>query len=614
MEPARAPGRMVRLRTLLSVTSFLQVLVVTVVATVLAVQGGQRAVEPLVERLVVEVDHAVHDEVVGLIDDAEQASALQVLALRTGTLGFDDEDAWREHLWQTKDVFPTLSYFTIANDRGGFFGLQTVGEPRWAHTVADRYDVFALDAAGGLGPKVSEAKDYDAWKRDWYRIPARTLTTQWSPIYVWAEPPLLSMTRSEPVLDDQGRFAGIVAIDLSLGDIQSFLQTIDVGPGGGVFLMERDGQLVGASAAPAPYGAGSEGKPVRLAATDYPDPLVAQVAAALGPSLPTVHAPTTHRLATDRGTVRARLSPLAAEGLDWVLVVVLSEDVLLGEVWAAARETALLGAVFVVIAVLLGVLIARRVSEPLTALSHEVQLVRQFKLDNRFAVDTRLVEIARLKDSLTTMQTGLSSFQRFVPADLVRRILEMGEEATLGGEAREVTVLFSDLRGYSTLIETLSPDEVIAFMNAYFEAMEQVIDAHGGVVLELLGDAILAVFGAPDALEDHAEKGAACAVAMRARLEALNADLPVDLGHRIGVHTGEVVAGNIGGHSYMKYGVIGDVVNVAARLEQLNKPLGTSVLVSREVIDLAPTMRAQARDLGEVQLKGREELQQVFAL
>jgi len=424
------------------------------------------------------------------------------------------------------------------------------------------------------------------------------------------------MSLGEPLLDDEGQFAGLVAIDLALADIHRFLQQIDLGTGGRVFLVERDGQLVASSVGPAPYDTGADGKPVRVSAADYDEPLVAEVAGALaevlGPSRPSRAEAVA--LATSQGPVRVRMAPLQAEGLDWVLVVVLSERELLGEVWAAARETALLGGIFVLLAVLVGVVIARWVSEPLAELSREVQLIREFKLDNRFAVNTRLVEIARLQDSLTTMQTGLSSFQRFVPADLVRRILEMGEEATLGGEVREVTVLFSDLRGYSTLIEELPPEEVIAFMNSYFEAMGEVVDAHEGVVLELLGDAILAVFGAPDRVEGHAEKGARCAVAMRACLQQLNAELPVELGHRIGVHTGEVVAGNIGGHNYMKYGVIGDVVNVAARLEQLNKALDTSVLVSGEVLALAPALAPGARDLGQLQLKGREEPQQVYAL
>jgi adenylate cyclase len=553
----------------------------------------------------------VHDEVASLLRQAEQAAALQQMAVRSGHMPLSDEAAWRAHLMQTADVFDDLSYFTIADADGHFIGLQVAGQRRWARTEADRYDVFALTDDGDLGPKVSEASDYDIWEREWYAVPARTLQRRWSDIYVWASPPLLSMTLSDPLVDDEGGFAGIVAIDLALADIHRFLRTLDVGPGGRVFLLQPDGQLVAASAAPDPFETGPDGTPRRLAASAYPDPVVAQVSEALAGRRSEA---STLRLPTSEGTVRVRVGPLEAEGIDWVLVVVLSEADVLGQVWASARQTALWGLSFVVLAVGVGLLVARRVSEPLATLSREVQLVREFKLDNRFAVDTRLAEIADLKESLTTMQTGLSSFQRFVPADLVRRILHMGEEATLGSEARDVTVLFSDLRGYSTLIESLPPERVIAFMNAYFEAMEEVIDAHGGVVLELLGDAILAVFGAPDALPGHAEKAASCAVAMRDRLSRLNADLPVELGHRIGVHTGEVVAGNIGGHSYMKYGVIGDVVNVTARLEQLNKPLGTSVLVSAEVLAAAPGLADRARDLGEVQLKGRDEPQRVFRL
>ena len=604
---------MIRLRTLLTTTSLIQVVVVTLIAGGLAFRGGQRAIEPLVERLVAEVDSAVHDEVVDLVAEAGQANAVQRATLLTGALGLHDEAAWRQQLLALQPAFPAVSYFTIADADGGFFGLQVAGGKQWAHTADDRYDVFALREDGGLGAMVDQALDYDAFQRDWYRVPRETLQARWSPIYVWKSPALLSMTLSEPLVDAQGAFAGIVAVDLALADIHAFLQGVDVGPNGRVFLLERDGQLIAASSQPEPFREVPGADPQRLAAADYPDPVIASIAAELD-GLGTVNSPRQLVVSGPDGKLRVQLSPLDAPGLDWLAVVAVAEQDVLGDVWAAAYETLGLGLVFMVLAVGGGWVVARWVSEPLALLSREVQLVRDFKLDNAFEVDTRLVEIARLKDSLTTMQTGLHSFQRFVPADLVRRILAMGEEATLGGESREVTVLFSDLRGYSTLIEQLDPEQVITFMNAYFEGMEEVIDAHGGVVLELLGDAILAVFGAPDALEGHASKAARCAVAMRERLQALDATLAVDLGHRIGVHTGEVVAGNIGGHSYMKYGVIGDVVNVAARLEQLNKEWGTSILVSEEVMALAPDLRADANDLGDQQLKGRDRPQRVFSL
>jgi adenylate cyclase len=193
--------------------------------------------------------------------------------------------------------------------------------------------------------------------------------------------------------------------------------------------------------------------------------------------------------------------------------------------------------------------------------------------------------------------------------------LSLGEEATLGGERREVSVLFSDLRGYSTLSERLSPEQVIDFLNEYFQAMQAVVESHGGVVIELLGDAILVVFGAPHPLDGHAESAVRCALEMQVALDRLNEDLPVQLGQRIGVHSGTVVAGNIGGDSYMKYGVIGDVVNVAARLEQLNKQYETSVLISEEVHDRLPApLQGSCTDRGEALLKGREQAQRVFSV
>jgi len=605
---------MFRLRTLLSVSSLVQVLGVTLLLVALAVQGGQAAVEPLVQRLVVEIDASVHDEMTGLIAEAHQANAVQRLALTQGHIDLHDEAAWQRHLWQAKDVFPSVSYLTVADDRGQWFGLQVFGDMRWSRTADGGYDSHEVGPDGEVGERVARIASYDSFDKDWYQLPLQRKEPVWSPIYVWGAPKVLSMTLSEPVLDASGEVTAVLGIDLALGDIHRFLQRIDIGPHGRVFLVERSGELVAASAEPDPFVTpGPDQPPERLAATDYADEVVAATAAAL-PPLRSIDTPRDLRIDGPTGGLRVRAAPVRADGLDWVLVVAVAERDVLAEVWASAWRTLWAGLAFVALAVFGGFVVARWVSRPLAELSHEVQLVREFKLDNAFDVDTRLVEIQRLTDSLHTMQTGLHSFQRFVPADLVRRILAMGEEATLGGEAREVTVLFSDLRGYSTLIETLSPGEVIEFMNAYFEGMEEVIDAHDGVVLELLGDAILAVFGAPDAVPDHAGQAARCAVAMRARLEALNTDLPVQLGHRIGVHTGEVVAGNIGGHSYMKYGIIGDVVNVAARLEQLNKQLGTSILVSAEVIAHAPTLRDGATDHGEVALKGRDQPQHVFAL
>lgn len=587
-----------------------------IVAVGLASWGGRRAVESLLVQVQHEVTGRVAGHVRGLLQEAHAANDVQRALATHGGLSLHDEERWRAAQRDLADRARHISYLTVADDDGGWFGLQLLGSRHWARTRAGGYDVFALSDDGVVGAQTQRIDPYDSWAKDWYRIPARTGEARWSPIYVWAHPQVLSMTLSEPLQSDDGSFGGIVGVDLALGDLHDALEPIDVGPGGRVFVVEPDGHLVATSEDEPPYASELGRAPVRLRAQDYGDPIIAGLAAGLRPhrGVPIDARYVPARIEVGDAHYRVRAESLRDDGLHWVVVVALDESDLLSDVWAAGWGTAWAGLAFAGLALVVGVWVARRVSAPLARLSAEVQQVRDFKLDNAFEVDSGLTEIGQLQVSLRTMQMGLVSFQRFVPADLVRRILAMGEEARLGGESRDVSVLFSDLVGYSALSEVRRPEEVIHFMNRYFDAMQAAIDAHDGVVLELMGDAILVVFGAPDPVEDHPDKAARCALAMRVALEELNKELEVQLGHRIGVHTGNVVAGNIGGHKYMKYGIIGDVVNVAARLEQLNKPLGTSVLVSDEVLQLAPSVAARARDLGEVTLKGRDQAQRVHAL
>ena len=220
------------------------------------------------------------------------------------------------------------------------------------------------------------------------------------------------------------------------------------------------------------------------------------------------------------------------------------------------------------------------------------------------------------------------SFGKFVPQDLVEDLLQSGQAARLGGEQRDVTILFTDIRGYSTIIEHLPPPRVVEMLNRYFSAMETVIEEHDGCILEFIGDAILAVFGAPRDLDDHADRATRCAIEMRATLEELNKKWETtglaaswhargleQLQARVGLHTGEVTAGIFGARNSMKYGVVGDVVNVAARLEAYNKTLGTTILLSVETFEgLAPEVAATAVDQGSVSLKGRERAQRLYSI
>jgi adenylate cyclase len=207
------------------------------------------------------------------------------------------------------------------------------------------------------------------------------------------------------------------------------------------------------------------------------------------------------------------------------------------------------------------------------------------------------------------------AFGQFVSPEVLGRVLRDG--TALGGETRTVTVLMSDLRGFTSMAERVPPDEVSRTMNEYFTAMVDVILAHRGMVQDFIGDGILAVFGAPLDDPDHAWHAVETALGMQAALARLNARwggegrAPLAMG--AAVHTGPAFAGTVGSPRKKKYAVLGDTVNTTSRIEGLNRELGTTVLVSRATLG-AVADRVRARDRGAVAVKGKAEPVEVFEL
>jgi adenylate cyclase len=208
-----------------------------------------------------------------------------------------------------------------------------------------------------------------------------------------------------------------------------------------------------------------------------------------------------------------------------------------------------------------------------------------------------------------------AAFGQYVSPEVMARVLRAGSHR--GGEMREVTVLVSDLRGFTTLCEQLTPEQVTEAMNEYLTAMVDRILAHRGMVSDFIGDGILAFFGAPVDDPEHPWHAVQTALEMQAALEALNArwtregKLPLAMG--IAVNTGAAFAGTIGAPRKKKFAVLGDTVNTAARIEGLNRQLGTRILAGRATVD-AVRARVTVRSLDVVAVKGKAEPVEIFEI
>ncbi|MCS3932694.1 adenylate cyclase [Bradyrhizobium elkanii] len=207
------------------------------------------------------------------------------------------------------------------------------------------------------------------------------------------------------------------------------------------------------------------------------------------------------------------------------------------------------------------------------------------------------------------------SFAFYLAPEVINTMVASGKMPALGGEMRNVTMFFSDLSGFSSIAETMTPGELVTLMNEYLSAMTDIIESHGGYVDKYIGDSIVAMFGAPADDPAHARNAVHAALKCHEKLAELNASNPAfaghGLSHRIGLNSGEAVVGNIGSRRRFNYTVMSDTVNVASRLEGANKYYGTAIMASETT--MAQTGDTFAwRELDAIRVLGRGEAIQVF--
>jgi adenylate cyclase len=244
--------------------------------------------------------------------------------------------------------------------------------------------------------------------------------------------------------------------------------------------------------------------------------------------------------------------------------------------------------VFIATGIWVTILVSGNLTGPLRSIINVLREVRRGNFDTTVRV-TSNDEIGYTGDVINQMTGGLKErdlikemFGRYVAPEVRDEILS--GRIPLDGEIREVTVLFADLRDFTPLTQTLPPREVVKIINSYFKEMEGAIHNHQGLVLQFIGDEIEAVFGAPIAREEHPILAVRAALEMAQRLREVNAEIAnkghEPLRHGIGIHTGQVLAANIGSPNRLSYALVGETVNLASRLEGLNKTFGTEIIAS----------------------------------
>ncbi len=283
----------------------------------------------------------------------------------------------------------------------------------------------------------------------------------------------------------------------------------------------------------------------------------------------------------------------------------------------AMHQHMVISGTILILGIGLALVISRRITVSLRLLTAQANDLRRLILTDVGRVRSRITEIAELGRAMAAARQALHSFGLYVPREIVRAIVADGQFQNRSAVRRDITALFTDIKDFTTISEVNSPEDVVTMLSAYFDVLNDEIVAHQGVLIQFNGDSVFAIWNAPNRDTDHVARGCACALAMKRAVDVFNAGqrargLPEFI-TRIGVHVGPAVVGSVGAEERLQYTGMGDTINVASRLEGLNKVYGTTILVSEAVAERA-SQAFTLRRIDNAQVKGRVEAVTVYEL
>jgi adenylate cyclase len=485
----------------------------------------------------------------------------------------------------------------------------------WEHVNAAHYGNYpnTVESAG---------KGYDPRKRGWYQLAEDAQTLVWTQMYLFATDRVPGFTCAAPIYQSDGKLSGVVCIDIAADELSRFLGTMQPTPNTKIVLIDQARNLVALQAkdetdlqklfVEQADSTGAAALDVRNV-SEYPDTAERYIynkLLSLGEGMQSID--------YDGSRYRAVLSPVSVgAGLDLSIGIIIPEDDILGAVRRSLYLVTLISILILIPIILCCVLLSNAIARPLRELSVEMSKIKAFELDSTVSVNTPLYEINTMQDSFDGMRQGLKNFKRYVPSELVAQLINQDIEAGLGGENREMTVFFSDIAKFTSISEQAKPENLIADLCAYFECVSKTILANKGTIDKYIGDSVMAFWGAPVVAADHAESACRSAVIIQNELHRIfrqwhNAGKEAFY-TRIGIHTGEVIVGNMGYNERLNYTVIGDTVNVASRLEGVSKVYGTKIIVSENTWKQCGDL-FEFRKLDKIAVMGRKEGLAIYEL
>ena len=393
---------------------------------------------------------------------------------------------------------------------------------------------------------------------------------------VFATLGLIGFTVAAPFYSS-GKLQGVAAIDMTLAGLGEYLAERKISPGTVSYMLDHQGRVIAASDLSKTY-ANVAGKLelLHITALDNDLPAFAFSARPRGSE-------GLYTFTHDGKEYVASLATMPAEfGKKWQLFIITPLADFTSTFQANNIRLAIFGLMAMALQIVIIFFLTGVVSSPLEKLAFKVGKIQELGTEQLPSVSSPISEISVLSKAIDTLDAAVKSFSAFVPIGLVTQLLQSEQKLELGGHSRFLTIFFSDLEGFSTMSEEVPSQELLLRVSAYLELVTKTVNQEHGTIDKFIGDGVMAFWGAPALLDDHAWRSCVAAMRIQRGMDALNerwhAEGLKPLNVRMGIHSDAVLVGNIGSKERMSYTVMGDGVNIAARLEGTNKEFHTRIL------------------------------------
>jgi adenylate cyclase len=596
--PEGRAARKLGLRTALTGLVLLTVIVTAILIHLTWFYAARRNVADVVGQLNRQIVGSVQHEVRGTLNDAWSVQeAVQSIFFQEAIKPTDE--AKREFIFLALlRSHPTLSWIALGFPDGAYFGALKAGDDEIDMVEVkrnpetgirqQRVDTYTPEPGDVMfrGREITPS-DYEATAQPWYQRAVAEDGPGWSMLSHLPYRNRPAIVTSTPVVINRD-FAGVVAVVVELERLSRFLAGLQVGNTGTVVLLERSGRVV-ASAASAALKRQRRGETPELETLARDHPMLASVDALLhGGSLSLADLRETRQLQAtgpiDGKNYFVTFSPLNFS--DWVVATVIPASDFLASIERSAMTLLIALAVLTVVVAAIAILLANRLlAAPLLRIAGQLKHIEDFRLDRVIRLASPLREFDDLSSVLLQMSRGLASFQKYMPTELVRTLVSQGVEARPGGQQQTLTVMFTDVAGFTGISEELG-DRVVPVLAQYLEAVSAAVLNHCGTIDKFIGDGVMAFWGAPVPNERHAIDACAAALECQRLLAVQRSGAErcggTPLRMRVGINTGRMLVGNIGSSERLSYTVIGDPVNVASCLEPLGKIYGVDIIIGED--------------------------------